>query len=129
MHPYPPLAELDPELDAWLARGGNGQGAGKTLLIVLGSHFRFDAREVRAMMTAVKALMEQRKDVQVLWKLKPDDAHAEASSELRGWIKGAEGRVRVVDWLEVDPPALMQTGCIGAFVHHGGGNSYQEAIG
>lgn len=80
----------------------------------------------------MKEVLEKRKDLQVLWKLMPDAAHAEARVELEAWSAkegGEDGRVKVVDWLKADPPALMQEGWIGAFAHHGGGNSYHESIG
>jgi hypothetical protein len=125
MQAYPPIGDIDPALHAWMEKGGKG----KTILIVLGSHFRFDEREVRAMMSALEDVLSVRRDLQVLWKLVPYDAHEGAKADLEAMQVRMQGRVKVVDWLEVDPPALLQSGYVGAFVHHGGGNSYHEALG
>lgn len=112
---------------AWLDKGGEGKG--KTILIVLGSHFRLDEKEVRAMMAALQCVLEKRQDLQVLWKLVPYDAHEGAKGDLEKMVQQMKGRMRVVDWLKADPPALLQSGYVGAFVHHGGGNSYHESLG
>ena len=122
---YPPVADIDPDLARWLARGGKG----KTILTVLGSHFRFDEREVRQMMEALEVVLETRKDLQVLWKLVPDVAHDGAKADLAAMAKRLDGRMRVTEWLKVDPPALLQSGYVGVSVHHGGANSYFEALG
>ena len=122
---YAPLGSADPELAAWLEKGGEG----KTILVVLGSMFAFDEREVREMMCALKDVLAMREDVQALWKLVPDEAHAGAKDNLAGLVNELDGRLRVVDWLKADPPALLSSGYVGAVVHHGGGNSYHEALG
>jgi UDP:flavonoid glycosyltransferase YjiC (YdhE family) len=121
---YPPLQDTDPEMAAWLAKGGKG----KTIMVVLGSLFRFDEAEVRKMMSAVAEVLRKRQDMQVLWKLAPDAAHEGARGDLESMVQRLEGRLTVVDWLRADPAALLQTGYIGAAVHHGGANSYHEAL-
>jgi hypothetical protein len=121
------LAKNDPELAEWLDQGGHGLG--KTILIALGSHFRFDAAEVRAMLQAIEVVLVRRPDVRVLWKLMPDDAHLNARADIQAVVKKTQGRLRVTDWLRTGPQALLHTGYIGAFVNHGGGNSFHEAIG
>jgi hydrogenase maturation factor len=37
------------------------------------------------------------------------------------------GRLRVVDWLTVDPLALLKEGNVVCSVHHGGANSFYES--
>jgi hypothetical protein len=37
------------------------------------------------------------------------------------------GRVRVVDWLTLDPLALLMEGNVMCSVHHGGANSFFES--
>jgi hypothetical protein len=39
-----------------------------------------------------------------------------------------EDRVRVVGWLEAEPAAVLTTGRVVCSVHHGGANSYYEAV-
>lgn len=129
MRSYPSLADTHPELARWLDQSGGGAGKGKTVLIALGSHVRLDEREVRAMMGAVKMLLLARQDVQVLWKLVPDPAHTGALTGLGELLETLRGRLQVTEWLQADPAALLQSGYISAFVHHGGGNSYHEALG
>lgn len=65
---------------------------------------------------------------QVLWKYRklgdyPDGA---VLSILQPHIDS--GRLRVSSWLTVDPLALLETGDIAAFVHHGGSSCYHEGI-
>lgn len=38
------------------------------------------------------------------------------------------GRVRVVEWLSVDPSAILEAGLVVCSVHHGGSNSFHEAL-
>lgn len=121
---YPPLHETDAELSAWLEKGGKG----KTILIVLGSHVRLDDRETSDMASALKDVLQKRQDLQVLWKLMPCEENKRAREQLDQVDEGLQGRLRVVDWLNLDPPAILETGCVGTLVHHGGGNSYHEAI-
>lgn len=94
---YPPLRDVDPDLDAWLDQKGKGKG--KTILINLGSHFKLDEREVREMMRALEALLRQREDLQVLWKLIPDPHNAGANEDLQRLDEELGGRLKTVDWL------------------------------
>jgi hypothetical protein len=137
MMSYPPLKEAHSELAIRLQHGDStddgsqpptGAGKGKTVLIALGSHVRLDEAEGRAMRQALRAVLTARPDIKVLWKLVPDEAPTYALSDLDELVKEMDGRLRVPQWLEADPAALLQSGYIGAFVHHGGGNSYHEAL-
>jgi hydrogenase maturation factor len=38
------------------------------------------------------------------------------------------GVVRVVDWLEAEPMAVLESGVVVCAVHHGGANSFLEAV-
>jgi hypothetical protein len=40
----------------------------------------------------------------------------------------ATQRVKVMQWLTIDPTALLETGDIAAFVTHGGANGFHESI-
>ena len=122
---YPPLQDIDADLHRWLEAAGKG----RTVLISLGSHFRVDEKDVRALMAALEGLMVERQDVRVLWKLVPEQAHTGALDDLEKMVQNYEGRLQVVQWLNVDPAALLQSGWVRGYVHHGGGNSYHEALG
>lgn len=115
-----PVAEQDPALAAWLAQR-------PTVLIYLGSLFEYEEADARTMIEALKDVLAQT-DVQILWKFKQ---LGEYSSD-NVWHPIQEhllsGRVRVEEWLSVDPPALLESGHVVASVHHGGANCYVEAI-
>ncbi|TVY46445.1 Glycosyltransferase sdnJ [Lachnellula occidentalis] len=138
--PSSSVSEIDPELQAWLMRG-------PTVLINLGSHIRMDGSMARQFASTLRHLLDKRPDVQVLWKLKISGAPAfqngtNSKSNLDGGLGGtdfegpldeisyelATGRVKVLEWLSVDPLAVLQTGRVVCSVHHGGSNSFHEAL-
>ncbi|KAB5576447.1 hypothetical protein GE09DRAFT_1024633 [Coniochaeta sp. 2T2.1] len=95
-----PAEEQDPELAGWLARG-------PTVLVALGS----------AVLT----------DLQVLWKFKKYDEYDDAFLEpLRAFLDS--GRLRMPKWIDADPYSMLETGHIVLSVHHGGANSFGEAL-
>jgi hypothetical protein len=133
--PEPPISESDPKLLAWLKQG-------PTVLINLGSHIRMDDAMARGFAGGLKVLLDSRPDVQVLWKLKkigglgirPNDTlksdeggvTADSLKTIENEI--AAGRVRIEEWLSVDPVAVLQSGQVACSVHHGGSNSFHEAL-
>jgi hypothetical protein len=77
----------------------------------------------------VSILLEKRRDIQVLWKSRPQRGQERRDDEFLDEILGGvvkEGRVRIREWLEADPVAILQSGCVVAFVNHGGANSFFE---
>ena len=109
----------DPELVRWL------EGA-PTVLVNLGSVFQYSEERARFMASAIKDVLEKT-NIQVLWKMaKAGDCGDGFREELQGYV--AEGRLRIEDWLTVDPAALVHNQHIVASVHHGGSNSYHEAL-
>ncbi|KAK3294448.1 uncharacterized protein B0H64DRAFT_418347 [Chaetomium fimeti] len=44
------------------------------------------------------------------------------------WKYPRDGVVRIVDWLEAEPMAVLETGVVVCAVHHGGANSFLEAV-
>lgn len=115
--------EQDPELAAWLARA-------PTVLVYLGSVMEYDEDRAAAMAGALRVLMLERPGVQVLWKL-----HKRLDAELDDsvWKPLVQefidsGRLRVSEWLTVDPLALLETGNVVLSVHHGGASCYHEAV-
>lgn len=133
--PVLPVSKADPQFLQWLQQG-------PTVMIVLGSHIDLSASLVREIATALRTLLDQRSDIQVLWKLKynktiqsgpktsktsvEEDSKEAALSIVQKEID--EDRVRVVSWLEADPAAILESGCIVCSVHHGGANSTFEAV-
>jgi hypothetical protein len=139
--PFQSVVEGDPELDAWLSQA-------PTVLMNLGSHITMDDALAREYAAALKVLLDSQPKLQILWKLKKSgrptlqtarmfketsssdkeayrvtDASLEAiSSEM------ASGRVKVEEWLSVDPLAVLRSGHVVCAVHHGGSNSYHEAL-
>lgn len=114
-----PAAEQDPALAAWLSRR-------PTVLINMGSLFWYREDHARAMAGALAEVL-RRTDVQVLWKFRKQGGYGdEYQAPIAEHV--ASGRVRIEGWLAVDPMALMETGHVVAFVHHGGANSYTEAV-
>ncbi|KFA72664.1 hypothetical protein S40288_03412 [Stachybotrys chartarum IBT 40288] len=114
-----PAEQQDPELAAWLKRA-------PTVLVNLGSAVMYTEQRASAMAASFAEVLEKT-DVQILWKfrksgelddgfLKPIDKYVES------------GRVRLENWLNVDPPSLLQTGDVVLSVHHGGANCFYETI-
>ncbi|KAL8382118.1 hypothetical protein RB595_006075 [Gaeumannomyces hyphopodioides] len=124
-----PAAEQDPELVAWLARGG------PTVLVNLGSTVRFSERQARVMARALAVVLDKGPPgTQVIWKFRklklppgePQYADDVVEGPLRRFID--QGRVRLPNWLTVDPTALLESGHIAVSVHHGGANVFNEAV-
>jgi hypothetical protein len=117
----------DPDLHAWLEQG-------PTVLIVLGSHTKYDDRTALEMAGAIRMVLDSADDdrVQVLWKMKLSRGETEGESGILLEAVSSllsTGRVRVETWLSVDPASLLESGHISCYVHHGGANSFYEAIG
>ncbi|PHH88863.1 hypothetical protein CDD83_6953 [Cordyceps sp. RAO-2017] len=126
------VSDVDTDLEAWLARG-------PTIYINMGTLFRTtetQAIEIAKALQIVLASTKEQKSVvsrfQVLWKLRKsqNDQAATASHGVHD-ILGHDiesDRVRIVDWIAVEPISVLQTGHIICSVHHGGANSFNEAV-
>ena len=135
--PVRPVAEIDTELHDWLQRG-------PTILINLGSLVRMDDAMKREFAAGLKDVLDKRPGIQVLWKMKKSGGFAissqgkeatkfQAAGDIQYPLHAlsdeiASGMVRVLDWLSVDPLSLLQSGYIVCSVHHGGSNSFHEAL-
>ncbi|KAK8004145.1 hypothetical protein PG989_003864 [Apiospora arundinis] len=116
----PPLTELDPKLALWLQRG-------PTVLVNLGNTVSYDEIRATAFIGALNSLLDSQPSLQVLWKFQKagtysDDVFSVGKKHLDS------GRLRMVSWLDASPAAILKTGDIKAFVHHGGAGSYHDAI-
>lgn len=135
VRPSPPVAQSAPQLARWLARG-------HTVYVNLGSHCAMSETQACEFAVALKMLFDEAKlnynrgtltqDLQVLWKLKKEDVCAtetlrnRAQDVLEEELKS--DRVRIVDWIECEPISILESGRVILSVHHGGANSFAEAI-
>lgn len=123
LRPCSPIAEEDPELAAWLGRR-------PTVLVNLGSHVMYTIDVLQELMEGFRMLLDKRPDVQILWKIKPSSGAKLDDTTLPNNLRTAiaEGQVRVEPWLAVEPIDILTSGHVECMVHHGGSNSYHEAI-
>ncbi|KAI4716246.1 UDP-glucoronosyl and UDP-glucosyl transferase family protein [Aureobasidium sp. EXF-10727] len=119
IQPFEPLAETSPKLHAWLKQG-------PTVLINLGSHIVANQHLATEFAIGIKALLDRRPDIQILWKLKTKDDLGDALRVIASEIQSK--RVWIEPWLSAPPIAILTTGNVVCMVHHGGSNSYHEAI-
>jgi hypothetical protein len=127
LRPYRPITEENPALATWLARQA-------TVLVNMGSHVTWTPLETARFAAGLKTLLAHRADIQVLWKLQrafpdgqPLSQHSmEGLETIVNFIQN--DRVKVLSWLPMEPISVLQSGRIVCMVHHGGSNSYHEAI-
>ncbi|WVW78290.1 hypothetical protein I302_100244 [Kwoniella bestiolae CBS 10118] len=112
-----PLEEVDKKLCEWVR-------ARPTVLISLGTNLKYSQKDASEMWKSVRILLGLRKDIQVLWKLKKLGDYELPSVD----DDGVGDRLRIVDWLEVDPISILRSGNVICFVSHGGSNSYHEGL-
>jgi hypothetical protein len=122
-----PASQQDPDLAIWIMRA-------PTVLINLGSHVDYDRASAVEMAGAIKTLLTNNTDVQVLWKFNKrkfaEGNHIDFSDEFLDQLEEevTGGRLRLEKWLSIDPSAMLETGNIVATVNHGGANSFSEAV-
>jgi len=113
------LRETDADLALWLERN-------PVVLVNLGTHFTSDARFAVELARGIQALLEARKEIQVLWKLKYEWSNNPEMVSLIGDLVKF-GRLRITSWLVSEPSSILATSHVICSVHHGGANSYYEA--
>ncbi|EJT74266.1 hypothetical protein GGTG_08109 [Gaeumannomyces tritici R3-111a-1] len=140
IRPARPCAEASPDLATWIARG-------PTIYINLGTHVRyFGPQEPLRLAGALRMVLDradsdqERKlgGLQVLWKLVKlkgvdgkfdfplDEPGCDMHNVLGRYMDA--GRVKIVEWVEPEPIAVLQEPNIVLAVHHGGANSFLEAV-
>jgi len=131
IRPAPAIADTDPDTASWLSKR-------PTVFINLGSllsYFESDALEMatglRILFDKASAAGSNGQGLQVLWKLnKAGEYSTETGSALYS-ILGHEmeqDRVRITQWVKPEPIAILSSGNIICSVHHGGANSFNEAV-
>jgi hypothetical protein len=98
-----------------------------TVLINLGSAFTYSRTHTRQMVEGIRRVLETT-DLQVLWKYKVSGNLVDFDWQSLVAPLQATQRVKVMQWLTIDPTALLETGDIAAFVTHGGANGFHESI-
>lgn len=116
-----PATQQDPALAVWLARG-------PTVLVNLGSTVHYDQKRALTMTRAFTKLLDERPRLQVIWKYQKDGDYPDNLFKTVAKEHINSDRFRIVSWLNVNPYAMMRTGHIAAFVHHGGAGSYNDAL-
>lgn len=148
LRPFDNIADVDPQLDAWLAEG-------PTVLVNLGSHRVYDEERAVEMAGALKLMLDmaavaakeqgrpELAKLRVLWKMNktgrkflrvgtnlpaedPESRDRKVHDILGDEIDA--DRVRITTWLTTEPTAILQSGHIVCSVHHGGANSAIETI-
>ncbi|KAJ5362845.1 hypothetical protein N7541_003689 [Penicillium brevicompactum] len=124
LRPCKPIEEQDSGLALWLAQR-------PTVLVNLGSGLIWDTQRTIQFAEGIRVLLQRRQWIQVLWKLQSSsvmgsvECDDDALSGIRENIDS--GQVKIMDWLP-DPISILQSGNILCMVHHGGSNSFHEAI-
>ncbi|KAF5373765.1 hypothetical protein D9758_000857 [Tetrapyrgos nigripes] len=118
LFPSSPLDTCDPETSKWVNNPGM-----KTVLVNLGSHIVSNVTRVRELAGGLRILLSKFNEVQVLWKVMAD-------GEIRDTLKEVvdPDRMKVVHWLEAEPAAVLRHPNVICSVHHGGANSFFEAV-
>ncbi|KAL4957557.1 diacylglycerol acyltransferase-domain-containing protein [Aspergillus filifer] len=124
--PVAPVKTQDPEMFDWLHKA-------PTVLINLGTLYAPNPSVVLEIATGVKSFLSSSagRNIQVLWKLPKhphdqDEIYNQSITPLQKELDSDQ--VRILSWFQVEPLAMLQTGQIVCSVHHGGANSWYEAI-
>jgi len=100
---------------------------GETVIVNFGSHMSLERGSCASLARGLGTALQKHPKLRVLWKLKlqPEmSLDAEITDALGlAWV---EGRVRIVEWLDVSPADLLALPGVVASVHHGGANAYFE---
>ncbi|KAF3911141.1 hypothetical protein AA313_de0207751 [Arthrobotrys entomopaga] len=115
---FPSSIKSDDPLLVWIKRM-------PTVLINLGTHCNFYEKHAAEMLKGIRTVVDKLPGVQILWKWKEVERHAKLVDKFVG---ENNDRVKIVNWLENSPMDLLKTGDIVCNVHHGGANSFYEAL-
>ncbi|KAF5367769.1 hypothetical protein D9758_009823 [Tetrapyrgos nigripes] len=116
--PSAPVEVCDPETSRWLNRPGM-----KTVLVNLGSHVLSNIEHIRELGGGLRILLSKFNDVQVLWKVMEDGEIQDVLAQVVDPEK-----IKIVSWLEAEPGAILRHPNVICSVHHGGANSFFEAV-
>ena len=124
--PTASVERQNPNMARWLKQA-------PTILVNLGTLYAPEPSVAQHIATGLKTFLDSWKGekVQILWKLPKhprdeDNVYAKSIAPLTREV--VEGSVQIQPWFEVEPLAMLETGNIVCSVHHGGANSWYEAI-
>lgn len=123
--PCPPLESVDSDLDAWI----NSAGSEEMFIITfaLGTHAELDPARAEGLLKMFAGLLEENKNLRIYAKImRKGGFELPLLADLQEEF-GLD-RLRVVEWVKTDPIVLLNTGKVGLVIHHGGSNSYHEAL-
>jgi hypothetical protein len=115
-----PALKKDAELASLLRKG-------PTLLINMGNIIRCTEGTVTEIVKSLRILFDNVERVQMLWKLQKSEFGDEFLSAVS--TEFINGRLRLERWPKIDPGTIMETGNVVCILHHGGANSFNDAIG
>lgn len=121
-----PAEEQDPVLTKWLSRA-------PTVLVNLGSVYTYSEPVAKTMAKGLAGVLATT-DVQILWKFRGRTSDVDDGGVLGDDFKLPlqpfidSERIRMMSWLPIDPPSILESGYVIASVHHGGSGCYHEAI-
>ncbi|KAI0197522.1 glycosyltransferase family 1 protein [Astrocystis sublimbata] len=114
---YKPLSDVDPALASWLQMR-------PTVIINMGSHVTYEPGQAEEITSAIFQCLDRYPNTQFLWKC---GKTAQSDSRVMDGI--VDSRVRLISWLPSTPVAcLTASSSVLAYVHHGGSNSFHEAL-
>lgn len=121
----------EPDLAEWLAEG-------RTIYVNMGSLVRMTEDQAVELANALKIVINEldkqveKGRLQVLWKLRKYGAYSVflPGCRIEQVLCQAfqQDRIRVKTWLQADPLAVLRSGSVVCSIHHGGANSYNEAV-
>ncbi|KAI1446154.1 glycosyltransferase family 1 protein [Annulohypoxylon stygium] len=118
--PFEPLETADPALHKWLI-------GRPTVIINMGSHVTYKGNQIGEVLSAIQQVADAHSEIQILWKC-PKPSKEEDAPTVDADLFG--DRIKIISWLPSTPvAALTASKSILAYVHHGGSNSFHEAIG
>ncbi|KAK4183479.1 hypothetical protein QBC35DRAFT_542994, partial [Podospora australis] len=127
LRPAIPIGEADPALAEWLHRG-------PTVYINLGTHLYFNETFSAEMAKGVRILLDHQdmeKDKEMTSLLLLSDSDFQGPWMAVRKILGNEiyqEIVKIVEWIEAEPTAVLESGRVVCAVHHGGANSFMETV-
>ena len=92
----------------------------------MGTHFHYTELQVRAVINGFLGDLDQDSRVQLFWKLSEKGRFDDLVEGMLANPKDQE-RFKIVDWIQVDLPVVLNHPNVIVSVHHEGANSYYEA--
>lgn len=101
-----------------------------TILFNLGSHTKYTSSDTTTILSALRILLSNRPTLCVTWKYQPADRHAEKHNMHIIAVLPPQISLRItqISWLPDTPLSLLSRPSTVLSVHHGGANSFHEAL-